>query len=79
MGSVNELWSDLQRRSSRSGERRHNGGYFSLLHKPIWLFELALVEGAVCIMFLADPLWISALATLVTSLGTLVWAFRRKR
>jgi hypothetical protein len=30
-------------------------------------------------MFLTDPLWLSALATLVTSLATLVWAVRRKR
>jgi hypothetical protein len=30
-------------------------------------------------MFFTDPLWLSALATLVTSLATLVWAVRRKR
>lgn len=30
-------------------------------------------------MFLTDPLWLSALAALVTSLATLVWAVRRKR
>jgi hypothetical protein len=30
-------------------------------------------------MFLADPLWLSALATLVTSLSSLVWAVRRRR
>ena len=29
--------------------------------------------------FLADPLWLTALATLVTSLASLVWALRRKR
>lgn len=30
-------------------------------------------------MFLADPLWLTAFATLVTSLSSLVWALRRKR
>lgn len=30
-------------------------------------------------MFLADPLRLTALATLVTSLATLVWEVRRKR
>ena len=30
-------------------------------------------------MFLADPLWLTALATLLTSLATLVWSIRRKR
>ena len=30
-------------------------------------------------MFLTDPIWISAVATFVSSLATLVWAFRRKR
>ena len=30
-------------------------------------------------MFLADPLWLTALATLITSLSSLVWAIRRKR
>ena len=29
-------------------------------------------------MFLTDPLWLTALATLVTSLASLVWAFRRR-
>jgi hypothetical protein len=28
---------------------------------------------------LTDPLWLTAIATLVTSLASLVWAFRRKR
>lgn len=27
----------------------------------------------------ADPLWLTAFATLVTSLASLVWAVRRKR
>ena len=30
-------------------------------------------------MFLADPLWLTALATLVTILASLVWAVRRRR
>ena len=30
-------------------------------------------------MFLTNPLWLTALATLVTSLAALVWAIRRKR
>ena len=30
-------------------------------------------------MFLTDPLWLTAVATLVTSLSLLVWAMRRKR
>ena len=30
-------------------------------------------------MFLTDPFWLTALATLVTSLASLVWALRRKR
>jgi hypothetical protein len=30
-------------------------------------------------MFLANPLWLTALATLVTSLSSLVWAVRRRR
>ena len=30
-------------------------------------------------MFLTDPLWLTALATLVTSLSSLAWALRRKR
>lgn len=30
-------------------------------------------------MFFADPLWLTALATFVTSVSSLVWAFRRKR
>ena len=30
-------------------------------------------------MFLTDPLWLTAVATLVTSLSSLVWAMRRKR
>ena len=30
-------------------------------------------------MFIADPLWLTALATLVTSLAALVWAVRRRR
>jgi LPXTG-motif cell wall-anchored protein len=30
-------------------------------------------------MFLTNPLWLTALATLVTSLAALVWAFRRRR
>jgi hypothetical protein len=29
-------------------------------------------------MFLANPLWLTALATLVTSLSSLVWAVRRR-
>lgn len=29
-------------------------------------------------MFWTDPVWLTALATLVTSLASLVWAFRRK-
>lgn len=29
-------------------------------------------------MFFTDPLWLTALATLVTSLASLVWAVRRK-
>ena len=28
---------------------------------------------------LADPLWLTALASLVTSLSSLIWAIRRKR
>jgi hypothetical protein len=28
---------------------------------------------------LADPLWLTALATLITSLSSLVWAVRRQR
>ena len=30
-------------------------------------------------MFLTDPLWLTALATLVTSLSSLIWTLRRKR
>jgi len=30
-------------------------------------------------MALADPAWLTALASLITSLTTLVWALRRKR
>lgn len=30
-------------------------------------------------MFIADPLWLAALASLVTALSSLVWAIRRKR
>jgi hypothetical protein len=30
-------------------------------------------------MFLTDPLWLTALATLITSLATLVWSVRRRR
>jgi len=30
-------------------------------------------------MLLADPLWLTALATLLSSLASLVWAVRRKR
>ena len=30
-------------------------------------------------MFFTDPLWLTALATLVTSLASLVWAVRRRR
>ncbi len=30
-------------------------------------------------MFLTDPLWLTALATLVASCASLVWAIRRKR
>ena len=30
-------------------------------------------------MILTNPLWLTALATLVTSLSSLVWALRRKR
>ena len=30
-------------------------------------------------MFLTDPQWLTALATLVTSLASLVWALRRRR
>lgn len=30
-------------------------------------------------MFVTDPLWLTALSTLVTSLAALVWSFRRKR
>lgn len=30
-------------------------------------------------MPLFDPLWLTALTTLVSSLATLVWALRRKR
>lgn len=30
-------------------------------------------------MLLADPLWLTALATLVTSLASLAWALRRRR
>jgi hypothetical protein len=30
-------------------------------------------------MFITDPLWLTALATLVTALSSLVWAIRRKR
>jgi hypothetical protein len=28
---------------------------------------------------LTDPLWLTALASLITSLASLVWALRRKR
>jgi hypothetical protein len=31
------------------------------------------------VVFLANPLWLTAFATLVTSLASLVWAVRRKR
>ena len=30
-------------------------------------------------MFLTDPVWLTALATLITSLASLVWVFRRRR
>lgn len=30
-------------------------------------------------MFFTDPLWLTALATLVTALASLVWAVRRRR
>jgi hypothetical protein len=30
-------------------------------------------------MPLTDPLWLTALASLVTSLSSLIWAVRRKR
>lgn len=30
-------------------------------------------------MLLPDPLWLTALASLVTSLSSLIWAIRRKR
>ena len=30
-------------------------------------------------MLVADPLWLTALASLITSLSSLVWALRRKR
>jgi hypothetical protein len=30
-------------------------------------------------MLLTDPLWLTGLATLVTSFSSLVWAVRRKR
>ena len=30
-------------------------------------------------MLFTDPVWLTALATLVTSLSSLVWALRRKR
>jgi hypothetical protein len=30
-------------------------------------------------MFFADPMWLTALATLVTSFASLVWALRRRR
>ena len=30
-------------------------------------------------MFLSDPLWLTALASLLTSLASLVWALRRRR
>jgi hypothetical protein len=29
-------------------------------------------------MLLKDPLWLTALATLITSLASLVWALRRR-
>jgi hypothetical protein len=29
-------------------------------------------------MFITDPLWLSALAALITALSSLVWAIRRK-
>ena len=29
-------------------------------------------------MFITDPLWLTAVATLVTSFASLVWAARRK-
>ncbi len=30
-------------------------------------------------MVLPDPLWLTALSSLITSLATLIWALRRKR
>jgi len=30
-------------------------------------------------MLLTNPLWLTALATLITSLASLVWALRRRR
>jgi hypothetical protein len=30
-------------------------------------------------MLFADPLWLTALATLLTSFASLIWAIRRKR
>ena len=38
-----------------------------------------LQQEGVAPMFLTDPLWLTALATLVTSIASLVWALRRKR
>lgn len=30
-------------------------------------------------MIITDPMWLTALASLISSLASLVWAFRRKR
>jgi hypothetical protein len=38
-----------------------------------------LQQGVTIPMFLTNPLWLTALATLITSLASLVWALRRKR
>jgi hypothetical protein len=42
-------------------------------------YMVRLQQGVAIPMFLTDPLWLTALATLVTSLNSLVWALRRKR
>lgn len=48
------------------------------LHVPIWLHGPAPRRSRLT-MFLTDPLGLTALASLITSLSSLVWGMRRKR
>jgi hypothetical protein len=67
----------LTRSAPRSGQATGPSGKTVFLHEPTWLASATPRRSHY--MPFADPLWLTALAALVASLASLIWAVRRKR